>query len=415
MRRFWLILVTAAALLLLSGCGADHETKTSEAASTNSGQARTVSTTAQEGEENSAKKGGEEGEQDKAVPVEVHELGLGSIEALLRSTANLEVESQAAVFAQTTGIVKQLLVEEGDRVERGALLLKIEDDQQRSRLRKAESQLDKQRRENERYAKLFKNKLISEQEYNESRYQLEQLQIAVDDARRDLAYTAVRAPIRGTISNRAINLGERVQAGAHLFDIVDFDTLVARIYIPEKELRQVAVGQQARVSAKTLGETSYAGRVERISPVVDPQNGTVKVTVAVGHHPGLRPGMYTDVALVTRTEDGVLLLPKRAVVYDRDRTFVYKVGEGGRVSKIAFEIELSDKNFVKPMDAGKNLPATESTGGLAEGDMVVVAGQIGIKNGTVVEIVGGERPVHRENDGIGGSSEKLAQASRPLP
>lgn len=413
MNRPWLILMAAAALLL-SGCGADHETKGSEAASASPGDAQTVSTTTPEGEASGTESGEKEGEQDKAVPVEVHELGLGSIEALLRSTANLEVESQAAVFAQTTGIVKRLLVEEGDHVEAGALLLKIEDDQQRSKLRKAESQLDKQRRENDRYAKLFKNKLISEQEYNESRYQLEQLQIAVDDARRDLAYTAVKAPIRGTISKRAVNLGERVQAGALLFDIVDFDTLVARIYVPEKELRQVEVGQAARVSAKALGETSYTGRVERISPVVDPQSGTVKVTVAVGHHPGLRPGMYTDVALVTRTESGVLLLPKRAVVYDRDRTFVFKVLEDGRVSKISFEIELSDKSFVKPMTVEGSGGASASSAILAEGDRVVVAGQIGLKDGALVEIVGGGQPPHPNNGGADGSSERLARASRPL-
>ena len=221
-------------LLTLAGCskgqtsGSDSDGKNAEA-----------ETKKEDGEK---KEGDEEDEKDELPPVEVVSLEHGSIEAVLRFSTNLEAESEVQVFSQAARLVTQLLVEEGDRVRKGQVLLRLQDEEQRSELARIESQLDKARREYQRQKNLFTKKLVSEQVMNDATYEVEQLEIALEDARRSLGYTEVRAPISGTITGRHVNLGDHITVNQQLFDLVDFNTIVARVYVPEKELSRLRKG-----------------------------------------------------------------------------------------------------------------------------------------------------------------------------
>jgi membrane fusion protein (multidrug efflux system) len=352
---------------LTAGCG-------QEATATKSQPAKNEQAKDQDG------KGKEEEKKEEPVPVEVAELERGPIEAVLRFSSNLEAESQVEVHSEAKRLVRELLVEEGDRVTRGQVLLRLQDEEQRSALAKAKSQLDKAEREYARQEELYRQELISEQTYHDATYEVEQLRLAVADAQRELGYTEVRAPISGTVTSRRVNLGDQVQIGQHLFDVVDFDSLVALVYVPEKHLAQMRPGLEARVSAQVAGAAPHTGRIKRIAPVVDPKTGTVKVTVDASGRPGLLPGMYVDVELVTATRTDALLVPRRAVVYDNDQMFVYRLDAESRVQRVFVEPRLADKNFLEP------------AAGLAPGDRVVVAGQAGLKEGALVSLPGEVQP-----------------------
>lgn len=319
---------------------------------------------------------------DEAVPVEVATLETGSIESVLRSSTNLEAEETVAVYAQAAERVADLLVEEGDTVQRGQVLVRLQADAQRTELAKAQGQLARAQREFNRQQRLWEEKLISEQAYNDAAHELEQVQLQVDEAELQLSYTVVRAPITGTVTRRAVNLGDQIGTSQLLFELVDFDTIVARIFVPEKELVHLSRGQTARIVAPALGGAEFMGRVERLSPIVDPQSGTVKVTVGIpGRTQNLRPGLYVDVSLVTDTRDQVVLVPKKALVYDQDQVFVYRIardGEGGAtVERLLVEPALEDKEHVLP--AGDRLSV---------GDRIVIAGQAGLKDGASVRLLG---------------------------
>lgn len=322
---------------------------------------------------------GTEAAADKAVPVEVVALAAGPIEQVLRYSTNLEAEEEVAVYSQSARQVVQLLVEEGSEVRRGQVLLRVQDDQQRNALAKIDAQLASARREYDRQQRLFANQLISEQAFNDATEELEQLELQRADAQRELSYTTVEAPISGTITRRLVSRGDHLTPNQHLFDIVDFDSIVARVYVPEKELPRLAGGLTARVTAPSVGRT-WSGRIERLSPVVDPKSGTVKVTVAIPRQADLRPGMYVDVQLVTDVRQDALLVPKRALVYDRDQVFVYRMGDDRTVERIYLEAELEDERFL--------LPRGDQ---LAAGDKVVIAGQAGLKPGAAVRLAG-EKP-----------------------
>lgn len=351
---------------------------------------------AEDGKKKAGDKGEGEAEEPQAVPVEVATLGRGAIEETLRYSTNLEAEDEVAVFAESSRRVVELRVEEGHRVAKGAVLLRLQDDEQRTSLAKAKSQYDKAAREYERQKNLHAQELISEQAFNDATYEVEQLALALEEAERQLSYTEVRAPISGTVTERLVSLGDFVTVNQKLFHLIDFDSLVARVFVPEKELRRIATRQRARIIAPALGGAAIEGAIDRLAPVVDPHSGTVKVTVDVPSAGGLRPGLYVDVELITAVRDDALLVPKRALVYDQDQVYVYRVGDAMKAERVILQPVLEDKEHIEP------------AGGVAAGDRVVVAGQAGLKDGVEVRLVGA-------GEAIPGGNGKLAEETEAEP
>ena len=364
---FWLLLAALAAALVLGACG----------------DAEAFERFRKGDEEEEVR----DPEKDK-VPVEVATLELGPIEEILRFSTNLEAESSVQVFSQASRLVTELLVEEGMKVSKDQVLVRLQDDEQLSALARTKSQLAKAEREYERQKSLFNRALISEQTFNEATYEVEQLQLAYEDAERELSYTEVRAPISGTITQRLVNLGDNIQVGAHLFDIVDFDTIVARVFVPEKDLSRLALGQTARLRSESL-EGAREGEVIRIAPVVDPRSGTVKITIGIDANQGLLPGQYVETELVVDTEEQALLVPKRALIFDDTQVFAYRLTEEMKVERLLVVPRIQDRLFISPGPS----PSGEQ---LAMGDRIVIAGQAGLKDGADVRLADTERGLPEE-------------------
>lgn len=328
----------------------------------------------------------EEDEEKEAVPVEVVSLGRGKIESILRFSTHLEAEREVQVLAEATRRVTALLVEEGDDVRAGQVLARLQNEEQRTELARVESQLAKARTEYQRQTNLFNQQLISEETYNDATYNLEQLELSLADAKRLLGYTEVRAPISGTVTGRMVNVGDHVTVNQHLFDIVDFDSIVARIYVPEKELVRLGGGQEARIFPQAGSQEARFGTVDRIAPRVDPRSGTVKVTVAIPRSADLLPGMYVTVELITQVHEDALLVPKKALVYDADQIFVFRLRDDQTVERLLIRAALEDRTHIEP------------AGVLEDGDRIVVAGQASLKEGSEVRVVGEESETVRQAD-----------------
>lgn len=341
----------------------------------------------------------EKEEKDERVPVEVEALGRGSIEAVVLSSANLEAEESVKVYSRTTNQVVELLVEEGDRVEAGQLLVRLEDDTHKLQLSKAEARLSKAERDYKRTEDLFQKEFVAQQEMNNATFELQQAKVDFEEAKRELSYTKITAPITGTITSRLVKFGDFVNNGLHLFDIVDFNSIVARVYLPEKNLAELDVGQAARLTSQALGGDHFDGKIKRIAPLVDARTGTVKVTVAVDNRDRLMPGMYVDVAIVLEVRNQALLIPKRALIYDNDQVFAFRLDRSG-------ERIVAERVLVKPAltDETRVMPS----GDFEEGDEIVVAGQTGLKDRAAVRVLGEDDP---EADRWNKKEDKEAEAT----
>ncbi|MGH7944685.1 MAG: efflux RND transporter periplasmic adaptor subunit [Opitutaceae bacterium] len=381
-----IITASAAVLLTLSlaSCSRDSapSTATKTAPGATGGTSATKGTAGSDNPAAAAKRAAA-AEKDKArlaaaemVPVETALVTRGEISAFLPFNATLETEAVVDIYPQTNGQVETLLVEEGHVVREGDVLLKIEDRELRVDVEESSSNFEHLQRNFARTDDLYKRNLVNKQDYETQAYQLDQARLRLERAKIRLSYATVRAPFAGIISARETQVGARVGSGTKLFSMVKLDDLVARVFVPGRYLPNVADNQPAIITSEFLPNRNFTGWVKRISPVIDPKSGTFKVTVGVRSDKPteLPPGLFVSVRIITDTRPNAVLIPKRAVVYEGGERYVFTV--------------VKDRAAKKKLTAGFEDPNNvEALSGFEVGTAVIVLGQSGLKDGSLVRSV----------------------------
>ena len=202
----------------------------------------------------------------EAVPVEVALAHTGEISAHLVFNSTIETEAAVEIYPQISGLVKQLNVEEGDRVEAGDTLLSIEDKQLRIAVEEAQANYHYQQTGFKRTEAMFERSLISDQEFETNKYNFEQSRLRLERARLELEYAKVIAPFSGVITERYVQVGARVGPSSKLYDLIKLDDLIARVFAPGQYLTAIGNGQQALITSEFLPDKKFHGWVKRISP-----------------------------------------------------------------------------------------------------------------------------------------------------
>ncbi len=313
-----------------------------------------------------------------AVPVEVARARIGSISSYLLFNSTIETEEAVQVFPQISGLVEQVAAEEGDRVQAGDTLLYIEDDQLGIAYQEAKVNFEFQEVNFRRNEAMFERKLISDQDYETKRFELEQARLRYDRARLDLDHSIVVAPFSGVITERHVQVGARVSSGMQLFDLIKLDDMIARVFVPGQYLMSVKRDQVATIASDFLPNQEFSGWVKRISPIVDPRSGTFKVTVGVrDRFEALRPGIFVSVRIVTDTHEAAVLVPKEAIVYDGGEQYLFAVRD-----------TVAQRILLEP--GYENLDSVEAMSGIEAGERIITVGQNGLKDGARVRIIENE-------------------------
>ena len=264
----------------------------------------------------------------EAVPVEAIRVKRSNIEIFLVNNCTLEPEKQIDVEAKTSGIVLNILVEEGDHVESGMPLAKLDDEEALLALREGKLKKENAERVYRNSLDNFKENIISKEEFEDKKFQLEIATVELERKQLEYEYTTIDSPIDGVIVERNIEEGYNVEKDQMVFEIADFDPILARIYIPEKDINKVVEAQMARVISEFMSDIEFTGKVTMVSPVGDPESGTVKVTIEMEDLLGgaLRPGMFVSVFTIVDQHQDALLIPKKALIMEAeaDEVFVVK-------------------------------------------------------------------------------------------
>lgn len=314
-----------------------------------------------------------------AVPIQVETVAQRSISEFLRSNGTLEAENEVDLVARTSGPITELLVEEGDTVQAGRLLARIDDLEARNQVAIATVSRDEARLAFDRARTTLDKGLVSQEAYDSALSALQSSEAQLGSATIQLAYTEIRAPFTALVATRYIRLAQFVTPGDSLFRISDFTPLLCPIEVPEKDLSKLHLDQDARLTVEAFPGEDFTAQVQRIRPTVDAGTGTVTVTLEVDGRGLLRPGMFASVYLHTTTHHGALVIPRNALVLDSIGDTVY-IREGDVAVRRDVRLGIREQDLVEVLD------------GLAAGDEVVVLGQEGLSNGTPVTVLGGEPP-----------------------
>jgi len=266
--------------------------------------------------------------------------------------------------------------EEGDRVQENQVLARLDDEEWRLQAAQARARAQSASERASRARALAELDLISEQEVgnlvSDSAVAASDLELAELRVRN----AEIRSPIAGVVTHRYIERGSQVGTTNPAFEVADLDRLEAQVAVPERQAARVQVGQAARILVQEGGEPIATGRVERIRPVVDPESGTVQVTISVSAREDtrLRPGQFVNVDIVTETLGDRITLPRTAVLVDGAVPRVFVVRDGRALER---EVSLG-------YSRGDRI---EIASGLEPGDTVVVVGQDNLRPNAPVRLM----------------------------
>jgi membrane fusion protein (multidrug efflux system) len=316
------------------------------------------------------------GGQSAAVPVEVAAVTRQSVASYIQTNGSLEAENDVEILARAQGPIVELLTEEGRRVRKGQVMARIDPKETQAQVKIAQVALREAERVYRRAEETFKEQLISQADFDAALAAKESAEATLLDRQVQLDYTEIKAPFSAVVVDRAIKLGDTVSPNQILFRISDFDPLLCKIQVPEKELPRLHEGQPAYLTVEAWPEERFPARVLRLSPVVDATSGTVRVTLEVEGQGKLRPGMFASVYLEVDRHENALTIPKSSLSLESLGDTVYVVS-GDVAARRAIELGYEEADIV------------EVASGLEESDRVIVVGQDGLSDGTPVRILEG--------------------------
>lgn len=310
-----------------------------------------------------------------ATRVEVAVLALQPLQPQLTRSATLEPRLQVSIFNQEDGLLTELLPYEGDSVEQGEVLARLDDRLLRAELAKAEATLHQARQDLKRLESLVKRKMVADEAIERARTAVTVAAAELSLLRTRLDYTIIRAPFSGVIAARLVEPGDVLARFSHLLTLNQPSPLVAKVAVSELWLPRLAVGDTASMRIDALPDTEFSAAIGRIHPGVDPSSlqGVVEVLLEPVP-PGARPGQFCRVTF-SGPEYQALMLPFASLQYDSEGEYVMRVDADDKVRRVAVETRggIGDR--------------VEVVSGLAAGDRVVVRGLLGLKDGRAVQIV----------------------------
>jgi len=306
------------------------------------------------------------------LPVEISQPERADIYATYHTTGTLSSDSDAPIMARVGGEVVEIFVEEGDIVERGQVLAKLDGERLRFEMKQAEAEYKRVTSEYERLIDLHERGLVSAAMYDGLQFDMHALKAAYELKRLNYQYTFIRAPISGVISSRDIKLGRQLTANDPTFRITDTDRLVAYLKVPQTELSKFESGLAMKLSVDAMPEIMYAAIVERISPTIDVTNGTFRATAYIDNsNHELAPGMFARFQVAYEKHEDALVVPSEAVIQEDNLAFVYVV-TNGEAERRAVRTGIQSDDVVEILD------------GLSSDDLVVTTGLSGLKDGSQV-------------------------------
>lgn len=310
-----------------------------------------------------------------AIPVEVQPVARRSIAASYSGTASLEPLAESQVVAKTSGVALQVLVEEGQAVKAGQVLVRLDPDRARLQAAQSSAQLNKLEANFARSQQLANQQLISQNDIEQLRYDVENMRAVNRLANLELSYTNVIAPISGVIASRSIKTGNFVQINTPIFRIVDNSRLEATLNVPERELATLKSGLPVKLQADALPGQQFEGIVDRIAPVVDSGSGTFRVICSFDAAGVLQPGMFGRISVDYDQRANALVVPRNALLDDDNDPAVYAVRDGKAV-RVPVTLGYVDGSVVEVRE------------GLEEGVQVVTAGKLALREGSSVQVIG---------------------------
>jgi len=309
-----------------------------------------------------------------AITVDVIKVARAPMPQTITAVGSLRSDESVMLRPEVAGRINAIQFREGQPVSKGTILVRLDPVVNQAEVQQARANLTLAKSKFNRAVDLAKQNFISGQARDEAENNLKVAEAAVSLAEAHLAKTEIRAPFSGVIGLRSVSVGDYVKEGADMVNIESIDPLKVDFRVPETFFRQVQTGQPLSIALDSFPGKLYDGKVIAVNPLIDAAGRSVVIRAQVANNESrLRPGMFARVRLVTKDAHDALVVPEQAIVPEGDEQYVFRVLDGKAVRT---RVETGQRRDAK----------VEIVKGLGIDDVVVIAGQIKLRDGVPVAI-----------------------------
>lgn len=316
--------------------------------------------------------------------VEVRQVSDSLFKHYVEVPGDVETDQNIIIYPEYSGTLLNVNVNEGDRVQKGQILARIDEGGLSSQLAQMEAQLALAKTTFERQQRLWKQNIGSEIQYLEAKTNFEAMQNSVNQMRSQVAKTIVRAPFSGIIDEVISEEGEVVAPGqSRLFRLINLSNMYISAAVPETYLKNISVGTEVIVEIPASG-TSFSSTVKQVGNFINPNNRTFEIQVEVPQgENGVKPNLIATVRLNDYTSEDAIIIPENVI----------QKNSAGESVAYVFKRE-SDSTGVaqkRILETGRAYDSSvEILAGLDAGELLIMSGAKSIQDGEQVRIANRE-------------------------
>ena len=321
---------------------------------------------------------GRQGDRERSsLPVRAYDVSQRDLSRRIQLSSPVETLRTIQLAARTAGVVREVFVETGDRVEAGQLLAELDVREQRAELSRAEATLREARANFDRLKRLRDSDYIDEASFITAQSTLDVARSEVELWQTRVEFGRIVSPIDGHVIGRMVEPGASIGGLSTAFEIANLDQLVVRIGVSELDVGEISVGTSVPIVVDALGrDDPMTGEVRRIFPAADGASRllTVEISLPEAFDRGVRPGFLARADLLVDYKQGVLAVPAGSVGMG-EQQFVMVINEDSQLVRRAVTTGIIRGDW------------REVLGGLEPGDRIVSSNPLDLAEGDLVRVV----------------------------
>jgi membrane fusion protein (multidrug efflux system) len=326
--------------------------------------------------------------KERAVNVRVWTAETRSLRPFVESIGTLKPYDEVSVSSEVDGILKSIQVDEGSPVSRGQLIAEIKEtdyrlagEQMNAALKQAQASLDNSKLEYQRKEALYREELVTKQQFDDIAARLalaqgdvDRAKAGLDLAKEKLTKTKIFVPMAGIVKEKKVTAGDYIRNGTLLISVIRTDLLKLVFSVSEKDVGRLRMGQDVVFVVDAFPGREFRGRVKTIYPSLEEKTRSLQVEAVVANaDQTLKPGLFARVTLYTGMAKGTVVAPITALLYDNSTTKLFVV-EADKAKERKVKIGRKYGEFMEIVE------------GLKEKEIVVTVGQNNLMEGVLVNV-----------------------------
>ena len=308
------------------------------------------------------------------IPVSIETVKKGTLSENVIASGTLEASEFLNLLSETQGKIVKIYKEKGDRVAAGDVIAKVDDEVISANVLTAEANYAQFEKDVDRLTRLAEENAVTKRDLEQTTIGLKKAKADLITARKALGNTSIKSPISGYINSDNITVGQLLNNGTSVCEIVNNSELKLNIKITEREVYKIALGQTVDVQLSVFPGKKFAGKITAIAEKADAaMKFNVEITLINDESAHLKSGLYAEVLLPVKNDE-TIIIKKLSIVGSMQNPIVYVAQNGKAVKRELVTGQSNDKQI-------------EVLKGLADGEQVIISGQLNLKDGDDINII----------------------------